>query len=112
MRLDHLLSKEHSWPAWIHPFGGRCAGRWPLLTAHVRQVAAHGCGALVIHQVVRAARLVPPFGEWERRVRAGGLVDTLLGSEGAGVARWPRTAGPDTVSPVMGVAVLVGPVVF
>ena len=68
------------------PFRGRCAGRWPLLTAHVRQVAAHGCGALVIHQVVRAARLVPPFGEWERRVRVGGLVDTLLGPEGTGVS--------------------------
>src|SRR5690606_13627967 len=38
-----------------------CTGRWPSAAASVRRVAAHSCGALVIHQAAYAARLVPPL---------------------------------------------------
>ena len=84
--------------------------------ANVCWTAAHRCGALVIHQVVDAARLVPSpssgSGEWERRFRVGGLVGTLLGPEGTGFFSsgdlycGARTALSD------GGVVLVGPVVF
>jgi hypothetical protein len=51
------------------------------LTAHVRQVAAHRCGALATQLTVRVSPQVPPLRGGERGCRAAGGLDTLLGPE-------------------------------
>jgi hypothetical protein len=70
------------------------------LAANVRQVAAHGCGALVTQSAGRAAQLVPPQvgdhqGSGNGEVRADGGVDTLLGPEGTGASPGPLDCGTD-----------------
>ena len=75
MRLDHLLSKERSWP----PFGGPGA----MAQARVLRWFARGWNVGYSVWLVMAVSTAP-FGVWNAgRVSAGS--GALLGFEGAGV---------------------------
>ena len=86
MRLDHLLSKEHKL-AVVDLASVGCDGRWSLLTANVRQVAAHRCGALVIQSAGRVVQLVPS--QWV----VGVCEDTLRPGWGVGTVSAGRLVG-------------------